>query len=138
MNWEDFNCFITALCAWREARGEGGIDATAKRDALRGVIHVIANRAKARNKSWAEIVFQRLQFSSMTAPGDPQLYLVPVSPDYIFASCFEIATNVYNGGDFDLTQGATHYYADYIAPPSWITGMVKTTQIGHHIYFKEN
>ena len=130
MNWSEFDVWAAALCAWREARGEG-------RDGIRGVLHVIANRAKLWNKSWAQVVYQRLQFSSMTYPGDPQLTLVPHVPDPAFVDCYELAALINAGGDFDLTQGATHYFADTIPTPSWAQGMQQTIKLGHHTFFKE-
>jgi N-acetylmuramoyl-L-alanine amidase len=130
MLWDDFDVACAALCAWREARGEG-------RDGIRAVLHVIANRAKIHNKSWAQIVFARLQFSSMTYPEDPQLTNVPVSPDAQFADCYAIAENIQQGGDFDLTEGATSYYATSMTtPPYWAASMTKTVQIGSQIFFK--
>jgi N-acetylmuramoyl-L-alanine amidase len=130
MNWNDFGKSCAALCMWREARGEG-------HDGLRCVCHVIANRANLHSKSWAEIVYQRLQFSSMTYPQDPQLTHVPVSPDPAFEDCCEIAESVWNGGDFDLTQGATHYFADSIDMPEWAKSMTFLVKIGHHSFYKE-
>jgi len=36
----------------------------------------------------------------------------------------------------DITDGATHYHADYIKPPRWVDAKVKTTQIDKHIFYK--
>jgi len=129
MIWDDFDVACAALCAWREARGEG-------RDGIRAVLHVIANRAKAQNKSWAQVVFARLQFSSMTYPEDPQLTNVPATPDAQFADCYAIAQNIQQGGDFDLTEGATNYYALTIPAPYWAASMTETVQIGNQKFFK--
>ena len=136
MNWNEFQKWTAAFCAWREARGEVAL---AGRDALRGVLHVIDNRAKKRNKTWAEIVWQYEQFSSITAPHDPQIVagLVPTIPDPIFTTCYEIADIIFNGGDFDLTSGATHYFADSIPPPTWAAAMIPTIKLGHHQFYKE-
>lgn len=130
MNWSEFQKWCAALCMWREARGEG-------RDGLRAVCHVIANRSALRKRSWAEIVYQHLQFSSMTFGQDPQLILVPHEPDPVFEDCYEIANLVFNGGDFDLTQGADHYFADTIQMPTWASNMTFTVKIGHHSFYKE-
>jgi len=127
--WTDFDIYCAALASWREARGEG-------RDGIRGVIHVIANRAKLANKSWAEIIYQKWQFSSMTAADDPQLDLVPKPPDAVFSDCCEIASLISAGGDFDLTDGATHYFATSIAEPEWAKDMTFTIQIGHQRFYK--
>lgn len=130
MNWAEFQKWCAALCLWREARGEG-------RDGLRAVCHVIKNRADLWHKSWAEIVYQKLQFSSMTYPHDPQLTRVPSEPDPTFVDCYEIADLVWGGGDFDITQGATHYFADTIPTPSWADGMAFLVKLGHHSFYKE-
>lgn len=129
MNWADFDVWCAALCAWREARGEG-------HDGMRAVIHVIANRASAGSKSWAQIVYARLQFSSMTYPQDPQLTNVPVSPDPQFEDCYAVASAVQAGQDFDLTDGATNYFADSIPMPSWAASMTETVKIGHQTFYK--
>lgn len=49
----------------------------------------------------------------------------------------DIAVNVlYNYDNMhDITKGATYYHADYVNP-GW--GLPKTTQIGHHIFYKSN
>jgi spore germination cell wall hydrolase CwlJ-like protein len=129
MNWNEFQKWCAALCAWREARGEG-------RDGIRAVLHVIANRALAQSKSWAEIIYAPLQFSSMTYAHDPQLSNVPKFPDAVFTDCFEIADLVYQGKDFDLTNGATHYFANSITPPLWAAAMKQTAQVGRQTFFK--
>jgi hypothetical protein len=134
MNWDEFDIWVAALCAWREDRGS---DNDGNRDGLRAVLHVIANRAKAQNKSWAQIVYAKLQFSSMTYGLDPQLCNVPVTPDPQFVDCYEIASTIKGGGDFDLTLGATNYYAQSMdVPPSWAASMTQTAILGGQVYLK--
>jgi N-acetylmuramoyl-L-alanine amidase len=130
MNWGEFQKWVACLCMWREARGEG-------HDGLRAVCHVIANRSLKHGKSWAEVVFQWKQFSSMTTPGDPQLTKVPLAPDPVFEDCYAIADQVYYGKDDDLTKGATHYFADSIPMPEWAKNMIPTGKIGKHNFFRE-
>lgn len=132
MNWNLFQIHIAAFCAWREASGEGS-------DGLRGVLHVIKNRALKHRRSWAQIVFQYLQFSSMTAPGDPQIKSgrVPTDPDVTFVLAVAIATDVFNGVDPDITNGATNYFADSIAMPVWAKEMTATARIGKHSFYME-
>ena len=38
----------------------------------------------------------------------------------------------------DITDGATHYHADYIAPPRWAILKEKTTQIDTHLFYNKN
>ena len=130
MDWKDFDVVIAALCAWKEARGEG-------HDGMRAVVHVIANRAQLQNKSWAQIVYAPLQFTSMTYRSDPQLGLVPKQPDPAFEDALNIAEYVQGGSDPDLTGGATHYFNPELVLPSWAATMVKTATIGHHDFYKE-
>jgi N-acetylmuramoyl-L-alanine amidase len=134
MNWDEFDKWIAALCAWREDRGS---DTYGDRSGLRAVIHVIANRAAKEGKSWAEIVYARDQFSSMTAPGDPQLSNVPVTPDPQMVDCYDIADAIKSGNDYDLTLGATNYYAATMNPaPSWAASMTQTAVIGGQVFLK--
>lgn len=130
MDWNEFHKWSAALCAWREARGEG-------HDGIRAVLHVVANRAKARNRTWSQIVYQPLQFSSMTYGRDPQLANVPVLPDPQFEDCYATAALIWLGGDLDLTGGATSYFADSIPMPDWAKTMTATAKIGHHLFYKE-
>ncbi|HEX3941374.1 MAG TPA: cell wall hydrolase [Acidobacteriaceae bacterium] len=129
LTWRNFSVAAAALCAWREARGEGA-------DGIRGVLHVIANRATLEGKSWAEIIYAKWQFSSMTAVGDPQLDLVPKQPDLIFEQCHELAELIFDNGEADITLGATHYFADSIPPPAWAATMKQTVKIGHHTFYR--
>lgn len=129
MIWDEFQKWCAAFCAWREARGEG-------HDGIRAVIHVIANRSKYRKRSWAEIVYQPLQFSSMTYPHDVQLSHVPVNPDPQFEDCYAVADLIFSGGDADLTNGADFYFADSIPMPDWAKTMTATAKIGRHNFYK--
>lgn len=127
--WSDFDIACGSLTAWREARGEGT-------DGIRAVLHVIDNRATSERKSWAQVVYQRLQFSSMTYGQDPQLCNVPVAPDAVFEECYQLALVVAAGTDPDLTLGATNYFADSIPMPEWAKSMKETAKIGRQTFFK--
>lgn len=129
-SWDDLDIVAAALCAYRECRGGGS-------DGMRAVLHVVDNRAKARKRTWAQIVYQPLQFSSMTYPHDPQLDLVPFPPDASWELAYELAVSVASGQDPDLTDGATFYYAKTITPPVWAASMVQTADIGGQLFFKE-
>jgi len=43
-----------------------------------------------------------------------------------------IETNVFN---LDITDGATHYHADYVTP-SWASSKTKTVEIEDHIFYR--
>jgi N-acetylmuramoyl-L-alanine amidase len=44
---------------------------------------------------------------------------------------------VYAGQDADLTNGATHYFADSIPMPEWAKTMTETVKICNQTFFKE-
>lgn len=129
MDWREFDKITAALCAWREARGEG-------RDGMRAVLHVINNRSEKRNVSWAAIVYEPLQFSSMTYGHDPQLTNIPKQPDANFILCYELAGAIMAGTDPDLTGGATHYFNPNIVRPTWAQAMEKTATVGRHDFYR--
>jgi N-acetylmuramoyl-L-alanine amidase len=135
MSWYEFQKYLAALTAWREGRGEV---AAYGLDSLRGILHVIDNRSKYRRLTWVQVVMQYEQFSSMTAPGDPQIHagLVPVRPDPVFEQCYDLADIIFNGGDYDITLGSDYYFADSIPMPTWAATMTATVKIGHHLFYK--
>jgi len=48
----------------------------------------------------------------------------------------EVAKYVLSTPDLmDLTDGATHYHADYISSPKWAHPRRKTVEIDTHIFF---
>lgn len=128
----DADSFLLALCVWREARGEPQLGWIA-------VAWVIKNRMTMRKQTLYKVVTARLQFSSMTAPKDPELSLWPDEHDATWISIQAEATGVMHGIIPDPTGGASSYYANYIAfPPSWNLSLLQqTAKIGKHIFFKE-
>lgn len=124
--------YLTALCAWREARG-------CSDDGIRGVLHVIKNRG--RKPSWwggpslASVVLKPMQFSSFNT-GDPNATKFPHDGDQIFRKILELASNVLVGQDEDLTGGATHYHDSSVFPP-WALHATKLAQIGTFTFYKE-
>jgi hypothetical protein len=102
----EFDKWSAAFCAWREARGE----TATLHDSLRGVLHVIVNRAAERGLSWTQVVYQYLQFSSITALGDPQIKAgtVPLDGDeigkqfrFLFRRDFPGSNDPMSFGDFE-------------------------------------
>ena len=130
--WEDWFKALFALTIWREARGEG-------RDGMRAVAHVIANRVAATNlpDQWDDVIERKWQFSSMTAPGDPELILWPKQPDPAWETAMQVAELIYGGGDYDLTLGATFYFNPNVVMPDWAKSMKKTITIGNHNFYSE-
>ena len=108
-----------ALVIWREARGEPLL-------AQAGVAHSILNRV-ARPSWWGrsllEVLFKRLQFSSMTDPKDRQLTTWPVPgtaswPAWLQA--MDVASSALAGTLPNPVPGADTYHDVSIeTPASW-------------------
>ena len=47
----------------------------------------------------------------------------------------KIALIALNFPDYDITNGSTHYHADYVNP-IWAKSLTKTFKIGKHIFYK--
>jgi len=100
------NITVLALVCWRENRG-----GTPQPQAMQSVANVVMNRVKA-NKSDAYTECTRhLQFSSITAPGDPQLDLWPNEADPHWQQALLLAQDAETGNLEDITNGSTIYYA---------------------------
>lgn len=101
---------------------------------MQSVLNVLANRAAQRKTSvYAEAV-RKMQFSSMTAPGDPELTLfpTPTDPQWIEALTLAGIDNLE-----DITGGATFYYAASMShPPTWTAAMTQTCEIEGQLFFK--
>lgn len=97
-----------AVTAWKENRGGGEAG-------MHSVLNALINRAKARDTDVYTECVRPLQFSSMTAPGDPMLVKWPTPKNVADWQAWEIALNLAEtaatGGLTDLTGGATLYFA---------------------------
>jgi len=130
-----------ALCAWREARGEG-------EDGMRGVMFVIVHRARLWYDAHLDpihyAIYQRGQFTSMSDPRDPQYRLHPADGDQQWAWCLNEAKAIVLGAEQnDPTNGAL-YYANVREIPAdgWFMRHVVESKahpllavINHHSYF---
>lgn len=96
--------FMLALTAWRENRG--GLT-----PGMQSVINVIVNRTKRHNTSAYAECIRKLQFSSVTAPGNPELNLwaMELDPQWINAQSMALAASL--GNLPDITSGSIDYYA---------------------------
>lgn len=128
MTQSDFDKSILALTLWREARGEG-------MDGMRAVGCVIRNRVTP-TMGWARVIEAKWQFSSLTAPGDPELVLWPLPDDLSWQSAMVLAEGVYNGSLTDNTGGATHYFNPSVVLPKWAATLTKTLDIGNHAFYR--
>ena len=138
---------LLSLVLWRENRGGGY-------NGMQSVANAISNRV-ANNKSsfYAECV-KPLQFSSLTAKGDPELTLWPSVTDKTWIVAQGIASDAVAGKLTDLTHGATLYYAPHSIqtdqtitlpngsvipfPKPWNKAHVEyTVTIADQVFFKE-
>jgi spore germination cell wall hydrolase CwlJ-like protein len=132
-----------ALCAWKEARGEGV-------DGMCAVLWVLKNRLGAPGfaRKLHDVIYGKNQFSSMSVPSDKQFNLKPEDDDPVFPAAMKMAATVF-GGQFkdssldDPTRNA-HFYANLheISTDGWFYKDIVlsqehpvTAQIGHHTFF---
>lgn len=135
--------YSAALCAWKEARGEGS-------DGMLAVLCVLKNRVGvpgfARNLH--DIIYGKNQFTSMSVPTDPEFNLQPEVDDESFTNASTLSNRVFSGdletAVKDITNGA-HYYANLhvIGTDNWFYRNIVlnsishpiTAQIGKHTFF---
>jgi N-acetylmuramoyl-L-alanine amidase len=124
--------FMLTLCCWREDRSGKGTGMTA-------VAWAVRNRYDRDKTSYYAEVTARLQFSSVTAPRDPELDEWAKKGDPMWALAREIARGVIYGPITDPTGGATLYYAETIPfPAAWNRSKVEQTiTAGGQIFFRE-
>ncbi|MAQ71803.1 MAG: hydrolase [Alphaproteobacteria bacterium] len=135
--YKELEVDVMARTLWGEARSEGvkGLEAVAA---------VILNRVKVARKFsgywWGNDIIQvcqkPYQFSCWNK-SDPQYsrLLALTEEDKYFVTCKRIARRAVEGQVEDVTQGATHYHADYVSP-AWADPRKNTVTIGRHIFYK--
>lgn len=137
----------TALCIWREGRGE------VNPDALPAIGSCIANTAKKLCITSDQEVMRPLRYSSMTYQNDPQLHVFPKDNDAKWLVCENIAATIKSGQWRDIIGGSTLYYnpngiiSDVTIdtpigtikfPDTWNKAKVRWFgQIGKHVFFVE-
>lgn len=114
MQFDQTDVDNSALCAWKEARGEG-------QAGMRAVLHVIFNRAGAEGfpKTIHDVIYQKNAFTSMSVSTDPEFNLEPAAADPQMSFCMLTAPQVLSGVDVDLTGGAHFYLAPAEATSGW-------------------
>ena len=95
---------ILALTVWRECRGGG-------QTGMQSVANVILNRVARHNTDAYSECVKRLQFSSITAKGDPELILWPDENDPQWKIAESIAAQAASSVLEDITNGSDLYYA---------------------------
>jgi N-acetylmuramoyl-L-alanine amidase len=120
------NIVFLALTVWREARGEEYL-------AKLAVAYSILERV-AHPKWWGDdlmsVVFKRLQYSSMTHAGDPNLIDWPQAADSTWSDSMIAAMAATGKGAANPAPGADSYFDDSIAPPSWAKPEMFVLKIG--------
>lgn len=135
---------IVALTLWGEARAEP----------IQGIVavgNVIANRTRHPTRrfgaTWQDVCLRRWQFSCWIPEGGAANYermeeLVEETAqhhplkDKVMRQCWWIARGIVDDLLMDVTKGANHYYATWIAEPKWARGQTPTVILGAHRFYK--
>jgi N-acetylmuramoyl-L-alanine amidase len=133
MEQSDWDVSLLALVVWREAS-----------DQPIPVKQIIACTIRNRVQKpswwgfdWTSVICKRLQYSSMTAAGDPNLIRWPVPTDASWQACMQIAQDCHDGTLADNSGGATNYYSVGLPePPAWAQGMTFITTVGAFRLYK--
>jgi len=124
---------------------EAAVESTAGKLA---VAHVTLNRVKS--KKYPNSVCGVVKEGSHFANGFPKRDMCQFSwycdgkhdipqEGILWNKSKELATYVLRKHEelLDITDGATHYHADYISPPRWAHPKQKTARIDTHIFFNK-
>lgn len=117
---------MLVLTVWREASGE-------LHPAKVAVTFSILNRV-AHPKWWGTrlgpVIAKKWQYSSMAAPGDPNLIRYPLPQDLSFQDALLAVNAVLAGTESNPVEGADSYYDISIAPPKWAKPEQFVKQVG--------
>jgi spore germination cell wall hydrolase CwlJ-like protein len=129
---------VLAQTIYGEARGElsrveGGLSA------LIAVGNVVMNRCLKERTSLEQVCKRPFQFScwNSTDPNFLEIEHATVRHTPEFLVCMHVAGELLSMNWPDLTNGATHYYAQYLTVPYWVKDMQLRAKIGRHLFFKE-
>lgn len=123
-----------ALTVWREARGESY-------DCKLAVAYSILQRVKLRRwygDTITEVIFKKWQYSSMTAPRDPNLVDWPKSDDQSWIDSLGAAQQAVQEKGLNPAPGADSYFSANIAPPDWALPADFILQIDHIRFYDLN
>lgn len=139
MTFDENDIHSAALCAWKEARGEGP-------EGMEAVLCVLRNRVGAPGfgKTLHDVIYGKNQFTSMSVPSDPEFNLQPNENEQSWRIVLGYAEIMNNPNFQDVTNGA-HYYANLhtMDKDGWFyrhivvspTEHPLTAQIGKHTFF---
>jgi N-acetylmuramoyl-L-alanine amidase len=99
------------------------------------VAQVVLNRASKCEAPVKDVILAEKQFSWTGYSERKILLFSPLKDDEVnaFQTCLE--TSFLATVTPDLTNGATHYHADYVSP-SWASKMKHVVTIGHHLFYR--
>lgn len=121
-----------AMNIYQEARSEPSIGQIA-------VGLVTINRSIKHNRPICKVVYRKSQFSwtnnAFDEKGRFKKEYLPHGVRWLQAK--QLAKLLMAGVVEDFTDGADHYYADYIAPPLWSKHMEYKGKWGTHYFYKE-
>lgn len=109
--------FYLALVVWREARGASH----AARIAVGWSVMNRVLRPGWWGKDVSSVATKRWQYSSIAAPGDPQLITWPLLADASWLDALGIAYDIIYASEkpANLFPGADSYFDDSITAPKW-------------------
>jgi len=121
-----------AIAIWREARGTGETGMTA-------VGYSIMERVE--HPTWwghtlAEVLAKKWQYSSLAAPGDPQLILWPVDEDVSWRLAMAVADAVLAKSVPNPVPAADSYFDASISPPKWATPKRFIGKVGRLSFYR--
>jgi N-acetylmuramoyl-L-alanine amidase len=100
--------------------------------AMEAVHEVVYNRSIKRGKSMSDICLQPWQFSCWNENTlEWNIAKAQKHPRWDEAMKIVGTAQMTN-----YTNGADHYYADYIQPPYWAADMTLTNKVGRHLFYK--
>ena len=129
--WLIWHISLLALLIWREARSESFLGKVAVGYSVRNRVE----HPKWWGNTYSAVMAKKWQYSSLAAPGDPQLMTWPVFPDDAFTECLDVADRVIHGTTSNPCPEADSYYATYIAPPKWALDAQFVVLIGQHKFY---
>jgi len=131
IDYQTYERAMLALLVWREARGE-------THQAKVAVAFSVLNRVKS-PKWWGTtlgaVIAKKWQYSSMAAPGDPNLILYPLPQDLSFQDSMRAVNVALAGIEANIVVGADSYYDVSIVPPKWAKPEQFVKQVGAFRFF---
>ena len=127
-----WNPVLLAIALWREARGTGEAGMTA-------VGFSILTRVE--NPTWwghtlVEVLGKKWQYSSMAAPGDPQLLFWPDDAEESWRLAIAVADAVLAKSVENPVPGADSYFDDSINPPKWASPDRLVAKVGRLNFYR--